>query len=612
MEHRLPTVRKMNTKALVQATALLITVVFAVPSSAETVDPSPLRPADTSSPRATLRSLIEYVDGGYRGMADLYKSYDNSGRLYLDAKERQKRAENVQNVFKGVQCLDLSDVSPILKNVVALERILQLKEILDRIEVPRFQDIPDREAMAQASSKRWTLPDTEIEIVLIEEGPRAGEYLVSAETVDRLPDFYRRVKDLPYKSGPAKELYDVYRTLSSGRAETIYEAWASLPEGLMRVIPPRWMVSLPSWATNRVAGVTMWQWLGLALELVLGFIFILVVSRLSHRLVSRNQDEPGPGWHRLSTPLATILVAAVLMPAVNASLRIGGSPLVVIAFVLTITLFLSAAWASMIGGNLLGETIVASQPLRRRSMDSQLIRLGARLAGVVVAIGFLIEGSNQLGFPAYSVLAGLGVGGLAVALAARDSLANLLGSVVIMFEKPFRVGHWIKVGETEGTVEDVGFRSTRIRTFYNSLISIPNSEVVNTVVDNLDRRFMRRQRFFVQITYDTPREKVEEFLAGIKQLIVDHPMTVDEKFYARFNGFGESGLNILVNFFLRVPDYVTELEERERILLQILVLAKDVGVEFAFPTRTLHVESRPETAKILSEKEVSDSRQQLT
>jgi len=300
------------------------------------------------------------------------------------------------------------------------------------------------------------------------------------------------------------------------------------------------------------------------------------------------------------------------MPAVNASLRIGGSPLVVIAFVLTITLFLSAAWASMIGGNLLGETIVASRPLRRRSMDSQLIRLGARLAGVVVAIGFLIEGSNQLGFPAYSVLAGLGVGGLAVALAARDSLANLLGSVVIMFEKPFRVGHWIKVGETEGTVEDVGFRSTRIRTFYNSLISIPNSEVVNTVVDNLDRRFMRRQRFFVQITYDTPREKVEEFLAGIKQLIVDHPMTVDEKFYARFNGFGESGLNILVNFFLRVPDYVTELEERERILLQILVLAKDVGVEFAFPTRTLHVESMPETAKILSEKEVSDSRQQLT
>ena len=589
-------------KAIVQATALLITVVFAIPSSAESVDPNPLRPADTSSPRATLRSLIEYVDESYRGMADLYKSYDNSGRLYLNAKERQKRVETLQNSLKAVQCLDLSDVSPILKKVVAIERTLQFKEILDRIEVPRFQDIPDRDAMAQASSKRWTLPDTEIEIVLIEEGPRAGKYLVSAETVDRLPDFYQRVKDLPYKSGPAKELHEVYRTLSSGRADTIYEAVMNSPAGLMRVIPPRWMVSLPSWATNRVAGVTVWQWLGLALELVLGFIFILVVRRLRHWLGSRNQDEPDPGWHRLLTPLAFILVAAFLIPAVDASLRISGSVLVVVDFVLTITLFLSAAWASMIGGNLLGETIVASQPPTRRNMDNQLIRLGARSAGVAVAIGFLIEGSNQLGFPAYSVLAGLGVGSFAIAIAARDSLANTLGSVLIMFEKPFRVGHWIKVGENEGTVEDVGFRSTRIRTFYDSLISIPNNEVVNTVVDNFGLRIMRRQRFFVQITYDTPREKVEEFVAGIKQLIVDHPMTDDENFHARFNGFGESGLDILVYFFLQVPDYVTELEERERILVQILDLAKVVGVEFAFPTRTLHVEGIPNSANSVAEK----------
>ena len=425
---------------------------------------------------------------------------------------------------------------------------------------------------------------------------------MSAETVDRLPDFYLRVKDLPYKSGPAKELRDVFRTLSSGRADTIYEAVTSLPAGLVRVIPIRWMASLPKWATIRVAGVTVWQWLGLVLELILGLIFILVVRRLSHWLGRRNQDDSRPDWHRLSTPFAIILVAAFLIPALNASLRISGSPLVVIAFVLTITLFLSAAWFSIIGGSLLGDTIVASQPLRRGSMDSQLIRLGARFAGVVVAIGFVFEGSNQLGFPAYSVLAGLGIGGFAVALAARDSLANLLGSVLIMFEKPFRVGHWIKIGETEGTVEDVGFRSTRIRTFYNSLISIPNNEVVNTVVDNFGRRFMRRQRFFVQITYDTPREKVEEFVAGIEQLIVDHPMTDDENFHARFNGFGESGLDILVYFFLRVPDYVAELEERERILLQILSLGKVVGVEFAFPTRTLHVESIPDSAKSVAEK----------
>ena len=136
--------------------------------------------------------------------------------------------------------------------------------------------------------------------------------------------------------------------------------------------------------------------------------------------------------------------------------------------------------------------------------------------------------------------------------------------------------------------------STRIRTFYNSLISLPNNEVVNAVVDNMGRRHMRRQRFFVQIKYDTPREKLEEFVNGIKHLITDHPITEKDDFHIRFNGFGESGLDILLYFYLHVTDFHTELKERERILLQILDLAKAIGVEFAFPTRTLHVESTSE------------------
>jgi MscS family membrane protein len=115
-----------------------------------------------------------------------------------------------------------------------------------------------------------------------------------------------------------------------------------------------------------------------------------------------------------------------------------------------------------------------------------------RFAGMVIAAGFLIQGSYELGFPTYSVLAGLGVGGLAVALAARDSLANLLGSMLIMIEKPFRVGHYVRVSGGEGTVEDVGFRSTRIRTPDNSLISIPNNSVVYATVENLSLRMMRR------------------------------------------------------------------------------------------------------------------------
>ena len=172
-------------------------------------------------------------------------------------------------------------------------------------------------------------------------------------------------------------------------------------------------------------------------------------------------------------------------------------------FAQTAVLYLSAAWLSFVGSGMIGEAIAVSEHLSRRRLDSQLIRLGTRFVGIVIAIGFLIQGANELGFPAYSVVAGLGVGGVAVALAARDSLANLLGSMLIMFEKPFRVGDTIRVSGSEGTVEDVGFRSTRIRTLDNSLVSIPNNTVVNTTIENLAARVMRRQRFFIQVTYDT-------------------------------------------------------------------------------------------------------------
>jgi len=195
------------------------------------------------------------------------------------------------------------------------------------------------------------------------------------------------------------------------------------------------------------------------------------------------------------------------------------------------------------------------------------------------------------------VLAGLGVGGLAVALAARDSLANLFGSVLIMFEKPFRVGHRIRLSGSEGVVEDVGFRSTRIRTADNSLISIPNNAVVNATVENLALRPMFRQRLLVQVTYDTSRDKLEAFAHGIRQILRDHPMTGKDNFHVRFNDFGESSLNILIIFHLMVPDYAAELREREDILLKVVDLAKELGVEFAFPTRTLHVETMLTSAR---------------
>src|SRR5437667_1493251 len=505
--------------------ALLIELIFAFSNVENTAEVNPLRPVDTSSPRATLQGFVETMDEIYRGMKDILEEYAASQSTYLTPDERRKEVEMLSTAVKAIKVLDLSDVPPVLRQTVAPERAIQLKEILDRIELPPLESIPDQDAMARASSKRWRLPGTEIDIALIENGPRSGEYLVSAGTVDRLPEFYERVKKLPYKPGPAAELSDLYRRVSSGGAATIYDAFSSSPVGLERILPIRWMLTFPAWAKAQIAGVASWQWLGLISGLAVCVGFVYGMFRLGRRFASKRPDEAGPGWHALLTPLAIILISAVPVPLLCAIFRVGGTPRVVITFVQTGALYLSAAWLSMIAASLLAEAIIASEHLRRGSLDSQLIRLGMRFAGIAIAIGLLIQGSYELGFPTYSVLAGLGVGGLAVALAARDSLANLLGSMLIMIEKPFRVGHYVRVSGTEGTIEDVGFRSTRIRTLDNSLISIPNNAVVNATIENLSLRAMRRQRFFIQVIYDTPRVKLEALVAEIKQLIAEHPLT---------------------------------------------------------------------------------------
>jgi MscS family membrane protein len=228
-----------------------------------------------------------------------------------------------------------------------------------------------------------------------------------------------------------------------------------------------------------------------------------------------------------------------------------------------------------------GETIVGSERLTLPSLDNQLIRLGTRLVGVVVAIAILIYGGDELGFPAYSVVAGLGVGGLAVALAAQSTVANLIGSLLLVLEKPFRVGQYVRIGASEGTVEDVGFRSTRIRTPDNSLLSIPSSAVVNTTVENLSVRTKRRQRLIIQVANDTSRDQLEKLIAGIRQVLADDPLVDQNTCQVRFNNVAESKLEILVIFYLMVENAASELTAREAVLFRIMDLVREAGVQFA-------------------------------
>ncbi|MHC4977332.1 MAG: mechanosensitive ion channel family protein, partial [Planctomycetota bacterium] len=194
------------------------------------------------------------------------------------------------------------------------------------------------------------------------------------------------------------------------------------------------------------------------------------------------------------------------------------------------------------------------------------------------------------------LLTGLGIGGLAVAFAAKDTIENFFGSVAVIMDHPFQVGDWVVVEGVEGIVEELGFRSTRIRTFYNSQVTIPNATLVRATVDNYGRRKYRRFKADLNITYDTPPETIEAFCEGLRELIRLHPYTRKDYHCVYFNNMGAHSLDILVYTFFEAPDWQTELRERQRFLLDVLRLAKQLGVEFAFPTQTLWVNPEDDNA----------------
>ena len=551
---------------------------------AQMIDIHPLAPADTSSPQATLRSFVTAIDKGLTLELKSALLYLASNRLYPNDSENALQAESDGFFGQAIETLDLSGLPSGFREVLVVEHVILLSEILSRLDLPRFEAIPDNEAMKEQGEKRWTIPNTQIEISMIEEGPRQGEYVFSASTVVRLGEFYDRVVTLPYKPGTLKNFVEGFRPYTS--VATLYDIYRNSTTGF-GVVPGRWMLSMPAWLTKRFGGIAVWQYLSLAVYLLFIILFVYLVRFICRKIGT------GPQWRWFLTAVVVAIFAGLMVPLCG-QLHISGSVLYITGIASVAILYTVSAWAAFIGAGAIAESIVHVQQLRVGAIDSQLIRLGARLIGLVIAITLLIKGAEELGFPAYSVLAGLGISGLAVAFAAKEALANLLGSIVIMFEKPFRSGHWIKVGEAEGMVEHVGFRSTRIRTFEDSLISIPNSFVVNEVVDNLGMRGKRRQRFVTQITYGTPPDNIEAFVEGIRKIIVDHMMTDKEVVYVHFNDLGESGLDILLYFYLRVPDYATELREREVILLRILRLAKESSVEFAHPTRTLQIDGAPD------------------
>lgn len=214
----------------------------------------------------------------------------------------------------------------------------------------------------------------------------------------------------------------------------------------------------------------------------------------------------------------------------------------------------------------------------------EVIKVGLFIIGIFVILGaaFSLDVS--------SIIAGLGIGGLAVALAGKESLENLFASFTIFLDRPFVVGDAVQVGDIQGTVEKVGFRSTRIRTLDKSFLTLPNKMLTDQPLDNLTQRRFRRARYFIGLPYHTPPATVKAICQDILQIIKENPLTNAELSQVRFTDFGESSLNIMILYFAEAAVWEEFNAIKEEINYQIMDIVHKHGVTLAYPTRTIHLE----------------------
>jgi MscS family membrane protein len=503
--------------------------------SEATPEPTPTHPVpqELASPRATMATFL--------------------GAFYADPPD----------IKAAARCLDLTDLSGEIRAIKGREFAVQLKDILDRSILIDLGKIPDA-----ADGEPWVaLKVADGEIVI--DRAATGEWLFTRDTVASLDRLWSAVKDRPVLSG----------------------VQVTAPTA---VTPGTWLQSrMPDSLRFEVLFLEFWQWLGILVIIFVGVVCGRVFAAIATRGIERFLKKREATFDREAAVRAIAPLAALVMVLVwGLGIVLLGLPMKFFILYYRVIKVVAVGAATLSAYRFID---VLSDVLQRRAdttqtqYDNMLVPLVRKSLKIFVAAVGLLTIAQALGTNVTALFASVGIGGLALALAAQDTVSNFFGSLMVILDRPFQVGDWIKTGDVEGTVEEVGFRSTRIRTFYNSLITLPNSNLILASVDNLGDRTYRRWSTRLSIAYDTPAEKIDAFCEGIRELVRKHPYTRKDYFHVYFNEFGSDSLQILVYVFFFTPDWATELRERHRLGVDIVRLAREIGIEFAFPTQTLYL-----------------------
>lgn len=446
----------------------------------------------------------------------------------------------------------------------AVRLAIQLKQVLDgkglKVILNRLPQDPSYLEDSTANRYVYTLFPTELPQVYLEK--TGGRWYYSEETVQLIPELHKDV----------------------------YPFGADLLLNL-----------LPQFGQQEVLGMALWQYIGLLAILLLAILLHLALSRLLLPLVRRFTRRRAHAQRVSPELVAKIARAAsvyIVLRLVKAFLPVLQLPIESASFAIVVIRILLVALVVYILLRILDVFLFYAGRFTQQTeskMDDQLLPMLKRSIQFILLAGGMIQALRVLQVDITTLIAGISIGGLAIALAAQDTLKNLFGSLTIFMDKPFQIGDWINFSGVDGTVEEVGFRSTRVRTFANSLVYVPNGKLADMVVNNYGLRAYRRFNTKISITYDTPTVLIDKFVEGLRGIVAAHPHTRKDYFEIHLNEMSGSSLDILFYIFFETPTWSGELKARHEVLLGIIDLAHSLGVRFAFPTQTMHIEEFPGT-----------------
>ncbi|QDT48955.1 Low conductance mechanosensitive channel YnaI [Symmachiella dynata] len=533
--------------------------------------------ADTSSPRSMLKSFIDACN-------ELHQLIQNEH--YLDSNNPQHIA--VQT--RILDCIDASELPAFERKERAAEAAICLKEILDRHQLPSWDEIPDTAEIESAGGLEkfsfWRIPGTRITIARVEEGPQKHEYLFSTGTVDRAADYFSDVQASPYRTdGPltSPNLYKWY--MSTPHNPFVAAVVRRLPDSMR---------------FGRTLNLTNWKWPALLVALLITVAFMTLVYRWHLAITQRTRGRRNLAYcMTIVFPVAAMIVPLLFEWYARDYLTIRGTPLYIVSFFANATATLAGIVVVFAASNRVAETVIASPRVNRQGLNAQLIRIGSKLTSLVLAVIVMMVGGQYLGIPVGTLLASAGIGGLALALGAQDTLKTLFGTLMLMADKPFRVGERIVFKGYDGVVEDIGLRSTRIRLLSSHQVTIPNDELARSDIENVGRRQCIKRVIDIHIPLDTPSEKVEAAVAILREQLDNHEgMNPDYPPRVYFVDFLPTAFTIRAIYWYHPPNYWDYLAFGETFNLAVFHAFEDQGISFSLPNRITHTSLNSEQAPL--------------